>query len=303
MANIYKAGTPQASRALAGASIAFGVFDGVHRGHQAVLARAANGTGRSAALTFDADPDELFNPGSLRKLMTNSARIDALAASGVDTVVVLPFSDRFANLEPDEFLERAFGDNPPSRIVVGTDFRFGRGAAGTVDTLARWGERANCVVEPFELLRIDGKPVTSSRIRALLAKGEVEAATELLGHRYVLEGTVVAGRHEGGNMGFRTANLELPAQLQAIGEGVYAAYATVAGKRAKAAVSVGVAPTFAEQSTATCEAHLLDFNEEVYGQRLSLEFVTWLRPMIKFDSVDELISTVMGNIAWVRDNL
>ena len=158
-------------------------------------------------------------------------------------------------------------------------------------------------VRSHELFEMEGAPITATRIRLLLEDGRIEDANRLLGRRYSLRGTVLAGRGEGADMGFRTANLVVPDILRVLGDGVYAAYALVGGARYKAAVNVGVAASFADRATATCEAHLLDFEGDLYGEEVELEFAAWLRPMRKFDDIDELIATVMGNIQWVRDNL
>ena len=309
---VYKAGEAAGTRALERSVVAFGVFDGFHAGHRFLVERALEDArsrkARSCALTFDEDPDELFRPDSLKKLMSNEARIAALAASGIDDVVVLPFGDRFASMSPEEFLARTFPASLPAAIHLGCDARFGRGASGDVAVLSAWAARRSaetgerCRVAPHELLERDGAPVSASRIRALLADGAIDEANRLLGYAYRFAGTVVEGRRAGREMGFRTANLAVPAMLLAVGEGVYAAYAHVGGQRYKAAASVGVAPTFAE-ATAPCEAHLLDFEDDLYGREIELEFRARLRPMMRFDSVDELVATVMGDIAWVRDNL
>lgn len=304
MANVYKAGTPEAAHALAGSDCAFGVFDGVHRGHRFLIDAALRSPSPvTAVLTFDVDPDELFCGDGFRKIMSNGLRVASLAASGADAVVVLPFTREFAQLSPQDFLRETFGGAAPASLHVGVNMRFGCKAAGTVTTLEAWGEASGCAVVSHDLLLADGVPVTSSRIRALLEGGSIEEANDLLGHPYVLEGAVVEGRHQGRDMGFCTANLMVPPSLRTLGEGVYAAYAQVDGVRYKAAVSVGVAPTFADEATATCEAHLLDFEGSLYGKRVALEFRRWLRPMIAFASVDELVRTVKGNIQWVRDNL
>ena len=296
----------RARAALAGSVCAFGVFDGLHLGHRHLIdktiADALSSGAPSCILTFDRDPDELFRPAALKKLMSNDARLAALRASGVDEVVALPFDEATASLSPDAFLGEVFGKALPKAVHLGRDARFGAGAAGGVATLETWAEPLGCRIVAHELLAIEGAPVTASRVRALLERGRIEQANRLIGRAYCLEGVVVEGRREGREMGFRTANLEAPTSLFAIGEGVYAAYAFVDGARYKAAVSVGVSPTFAE-ATAPCEAHLLDFEGDLYGQPISLEFRAWLRPMKKFDDVDELIATVMGNIAWVRENL
>lgn len=292
---------------LAGASVAFGVFDGVHEGHRFIIGEAANTAreedARSAVITFDIDPDELFAPDRLKKLMTNETRIAKLAELDVDAVVVLPFSREFAAQAPEDFLEACFGGGVPSHIHIGRDFHFGRRAVGNVDSLRAWGAERGMAVHGHELLAEGGRPVSATRVRGLLAEGAVREANELLGRNYALSGTVRPGRGEGADFGFATANLEVEPIMLAIGEGVYAAYAVVDGVRYKAAVNVGVPATFADRSTANIEVHILDFDQDIYGQPIMVEFVEWLRPMRAFDSTDELIATVKGNIAWVKENL
>ncbi len=288
-------------------SCAFGVFDGFHIGHQALIGFAvedAHARGEKAvALTFSIDPDELFRSDELKKLSGNAERIERLAASGVDYVAVLPFDRAFAGKSPEEFLAWTFGSFVPKSIHVGVNFRFGAKASGTESTLRKWGMVHACRVCVHELTCAAGEPVSATRIRGLLAQGKIEEANELLGHRYAVSGTVVSGRGEGAQMGIRTANLDIPQALHVLGDGVYAAYAIVDGARYKAAVNMGVAATFADRATANCEAHLLDFSGDIYGECIELEFVAWLRPMKKFDDVDELIAAITSNISWVRDNL
>ncbi len=307
MAEIYKADATFDGGLFAGASCAFGVFDGIHSGHRFLIEQAretARATGGlSCVLTFDIDPDERFRADCLKKLMSNEARLAALADAGADAVVVLPFTPAFAALSPQDFLQQTFGDMPPAYLHVGCDFRFGAHAAGTVAELAAWGDQAGMQVVSHELALADGQPITATRIRLLLAEGKVEEANGLLGRPYAVYGQVQAGRGEGGDFGFRTANLYIPDQLRAIGDGVYAAWACVDGARYRAAVNVGVPATFADSAKATCEVHLLDFDGDLYGKPLEVQFMHWLRPMRKFDDVDELIATVEGNIAWVRENL
>ena len=303
---LHRAGESFDWRIFAGSSCAFGVFDGLHLGHryligQAVATRPAGG--RSIAITFDIDPDEVFHPDRLKKLMRNADRLAALEASGVDDVVVLTFDERFYTKSPERFLETAFPLGVPAHLHVGEDFRFGARAAGTVETLQEWGRRVGCEIHPHQLVTADGMPITATRIRLLLLDCKLDEATRLLGHPYLLRETVQRGRGEGAGMGFATANLRVKPHDRVLGEGVYAAYAIVAGKRHKAAVSVGVSPTFEAASTADVEAHILDFSGDLVGQDVAIEFVKHLRPMIRFETTDELIATVTSNIQWVRDNL
>ncbi len=283
------------------------MFDGVHRGHRFLIGcareTAAQTGGASVALTFDIDPDEVFHPQRLKKLMTNEERLAMLASTGVDAVVVLPFTREFAASSPEEFLLRTFGGTPPACLHVGYDFKFGARAAGTVRDLDAWGGQGGTRVQAHDLKSEDGAPITATRIRLLLAEGDIQEANRLLGRSYFMTGTVQPGRGEGADMGFRTANLVVEDQLRPLADGVYAAYATVDGARYKAAVNVGVAATFAHTATATCEVHILDFDGNLYGKPMKVEFEHWLRPMKKFDDVSELIATVQGNIAWVRENL
>lgn len=307
VAAIYKVREGFDRGVFVGASCAFGVFDGVHVGHRYLIDRAcetacASG-GRAIALTFDIDPDEAFRPGSLKKLMSNEERLAMLTETGVDAVVVLPFTKSFASLTPFDFLNKTFQGTVPAFLHVGCDFRFGAKAAGTTEELRSWGSGHGMRTCAHDLKSADGEPVTATRIRGLLLKGNVEEAEVLLGRPYSVSGEVEPGRGEGAQFGFRTANLRIPDQLRALGDGVYAAYARVGGERYKAAVNVGIPATFADTAKANCEVHLLDFEGDLYGKRMTVEFKNWLRPMRKFDDLTELVATVEGNIAWVRENL
>ncbi len=307
MAQVYRVDDQFDYALFEGSSCAFGVFDGVHSGHQYLLScaqqTALEQAGRSIALTFDIDPDEIFCPQKLRKLMSNERRLAALSQSGVDAVVALPFTREFAALSPKEFLERTFKGHVPAHLHVGRDFRFGAKAAGTVDDLNAWGAEAGMCINAHHLRSADGEPITATRIRNLLAQHDLDEAAKLLGRRFSLVEEVQQGRGAGTDMGFSTANLVIPVNRRVLAEGVYSAYAVVNGGRYRAAVSMGVSPVFADETDATCEAHILDFNQDIYGQTIELEFVEYLRPMIKFDSTEELIATVMGNIEYVRTSL
>lgn len=306
MAQIYRAEEAFKAGVLNGSACAFGVFDGVHKGHRFIIdfaRKAAEESGcNSVVLTFDIDPDELFRADSLKKLMSNADRIVELARLDVDAVVVFPFSLDFAAQDPQAFLDAAFAGNVPASLHVGFDFRFGKKASGGISQLIEWGSARGMAAYGHELLAYKGAPVTATRIRGLLAEGKIEEANDLLGRGYAVVGRVEAGRGEGRDFGFKTANLHVPDMMKVLGDGVYAAYAHVGGQRYRAAVSVGVAPTF-ENAQANVEVHILDFEGDIYGQDVKVEFTNWLRPMMTFPSIDELIKTVMSNIDWVRQNL
>lgn len=293
--------------ALKGAACAIGVFDGVHLGHRVLIDEMVESSRRSgspsAVVTFDIDPDELFGKDRLKKLQSNEERISMLASLPVDYVAVIPFTREFASLPPEEFLDEVLGGLGVSGVFVGSDFAFGSKAAGDVGLLSRWGDANGVDVSVAGLLEVDGVPAKSTNIRRFLGEGNVCEARKLLGRNYSFEGVVLKGRGEGMQMGFATANLNVPEDRLILADGVYGGYGTVDGVRCKAAISAGVPPTFASRSKDNLEVHLLGFEGDLYGRRLEVEFAEWLRPLIEFESVDELADTVQANIAWIEENL
>jgi len=223
-----------------------------------------------------------------------------LCDSGVDAVVALPFTRDFASLSPEDFLRETFNGHAPAHLHVGLDFHFGSRASGSVADLGEWGAVVGTHIDAHNLKSTDGAPITATRIRKLLGKHDLDEAAKLLGRRFTLVEKVRPGRGEGADMGFSTANLFIKPERRVLGEGVYAAYVTVDGERYRAAVSMGVSPVFKDETDATCEVHILDFSKDIYGEYIEVEFVEFLRPMIKFDSTEELIRTVMGNIEYCR---
>jgi riboflavin kinase/FMN adenylyltransferase len=284
---------------------AIGVFDGLHEGHRFVIGQAVEQAQRlgvsAVVITFDQDPDELFlEPTSQRKLLINEDRIALLATSGVDAVFVIPFNEMFASKEPLEFLNAVIAAHgTPRGIHVGADFRFGSKAHGTVDDLRLWSAERNCEVFAHKLLTDEGLPVTATRIRNALQAGELALANQLLTRPHFLWARVAQGRNLGRELGFPTANLELEEHLVRPADGVYATVVEVDGNLHRAATSVGIPATFAGAS-ATIEAHLLDFEGDLYGRRLKVHFLEYLRPMQSFPSVDELQRMVQTNIEQTR---
>lgn len=294
------------SLGLKGAVCAFGVFDGMHRGHMRLIDNALMDASRRGAecvcLTFDIDPDELFGKAGFKKLMSNRCRISALEDAGFDRVIELRFDEDFARMSPDVFLEKLFADGLPASIHVGSNMRYGHRAAGDVTTLEEWGERNGVEVRATNLLEVDYAPVSSTRIRKLLEAGRVQEANELLGHPYAIRAKVENGRHAGREMGIRTANLFVPQEELPLCDGVYTAYANVEGddREYKAAVSVGVSPTFADVAKSNLEAHILDFDGDIYGKYLTLRFIARNRDMMRFESTEELVEAIEGDIAAAR---
>lgn len=307
MHNVYRCDESFDRSVFSGASCVFGVFDGLHSGHRFLIEQAretAQGNGGAVlALTFDIDPDELFGSESFKKLMANDQRIEALAESGVDGVVVFPFTREFASLDPSDFLARTFGDAAPAFLHVGTDFRFGKAAAGSIVDLQQWGNACGCTICSHALECEGGLPIHATRIRTLLASASLTEANRLLVRPYTLRGEVVRGRGEGGGMGFKTANIITPQERQVLAEGVYACAVELDGCEYGAAVSVGVTPTFKDSSEATTEAHILGYEGNLYGRTIDIEFLEYMRPMMAFENVDDLIAQVTSDIQFVADTV
>jgi len=290
---------------------AIGVFDGVHLGHQSLLAAVtADAIKRDAQpiiVTFDRDPDELFCPDKVHKLLTNEERLEKLEQAQ-HGLLVLPFTRELARLEWQEFLEGLVALLPGLKAIhVGENFHCGARGAGGIAEIGSWGREHKVSLTAHPLFVFEGATVSSSRVRALLAEGEVRTAAELLTRPFVMSGSVVAGAGRGQSLGFATANVEVDGSYAMMGPYVYAAYALLDGKRYKAAVSIGDPPTYSPKSQEfnpfLLEAHLIDFEGSLYGSELRLEFIDKLRPMQRFESQNELITTVKENISWVRNNL
>ncbi len=281
----------------------FGVFDGVHLGHRYIIdktkQRAFEAGKGFYIITFDTDPDGFFKREGFKKIMTDEDRLRALDAMGTDGVVILDFS-KLRELSGKEFLDDILAPNLPDQMDVGRDLRFGKGARSTLDDLMAWGQVHGMNVEGCELFTMDGSPITSTRIRDLLARGCIQDANALLGHPYSISGDVLHGRGEGASFGIKTANISIPEDAFILKEGVYAAIARIEGEAYRAAVSVGVSPTFEEEASANTEVHVLDFDGDIYGRRIEVAFFERMRDMIRFDDVDELIATIKKDIEHVR---
>lgn len=284
---------------------ALGVFDGVHIGHQALvrdavsLARAAGVP--SVVVTFDRDPDQVVTPASaLPQLLTLDDKLSLLLAAGADVVLVMPFTDELAMTPPLVFLDEVLLETmTPVTVVVGYDFRFGHRAEGDVDVLVRYGADHGFSVVAHDLVREGGSPVTSTRIRALVAEGDVAEAARLLGRPHRVTGEVVHGRGEGAELDAPTANLATAPFAALPADGVYAARTHIDGTTYPAAVSVGVPPSFPE-ATDTLEAHVIGFRGDLYGRNVTVEFLERLRPQRAFDDPSDLAEAIRSDIEQVR---
>jgi len=282
-------------------AVTVGNFDGVHRGHAALIAelraRAHSVNGPAVAVTFDPHPIALLAPDRLLPLLTTvSDRAELLRAAGADAVVILKTTSELLSLEPREFLDSVFGERLAARAVVeGFNFHFGRGRAGSTATIADWCRESNLpftVIPPFQW---NGALVSSSRVREALERGDLSTAAELLCRPYRLRGLVGSGAKRGQAIGFPTANLDQPLTLVP-GDGVFAARARLAdGGEWPTAVNIGPNPTFGEQ-VRKVEAHLIGFAGNLYGQPLALDFIGRLRDIRKFGSAEELKSQLHSDI-------
>ncbi len=289
-------------------AVTIGNFDGVHRGHQALVevavrdARVAAGT--AVVLTFEPHPSAVLSPDRAPStLMTVEQKAEALASLGVDYLVVLPFTQALSHQTPEEFARLVLRDALGARgVVVGSNFRFGRGRRGDVATLRRLGETMGYRVHGLDPVFHDGAPISSTRIREALARGAVEAVEELLGRLFVVEGTVVPGDGRGRSLGFPTANLK-PENETLPGSGVYACWCQVDARRdgppVRAVANIGRRPTFGG-GRSSVEAHLLDFTEDIYGHRLRLGLKARLREERRFAGPEELREQIARDVVEAR---
>lgn len=293
------------------AVITIGAYDGVHRGHRAVIAqvqaRAAELGARSVVVTFDRHPASVIRPDAAPRLLTNPAqKLELLADTGVDATVVVPFSAAQARETPVDFVERVIVNALRTQaVIVGSDFHFGHMRQGNITLLREMGERHDFTCEPVVLVpRADGvdEPISSTAIRRALAGGEIETATRLLGRALEVRGTVVTGDQRGRTIGFATANVEIPNGMCLPSDGVYAGlYRRPDGSEHACAINLGRRPTFyvnAEHSL--LEAHLLDFAGDLYGEDAAVTFVAFLRSEKQFAGIDELKTQLKLDVEHAR---
>jgi len=291
--------------------LTIGAYDGLHHGHQAVIAQvralAAERGARSAVVTFDRHPATIVRPESAPKLLTDHVqRMELFAATGIDAAVVLPFDAAQAEESPLAFIERVLVKCLRAEcVVVGDDFHFGRNREGNVALLREIGETYGFDVEPVLLVaREDGvdEPVSSTAIRRALAGGNVTLAAEMLGRPFEARGVVVQGDQRGRLLGFPTANVEVPNRICLPADGVYAGiYERADGSRHPCAINLGRRPTFYEHADSSLlEAHLLDFEADLYGEAARIQFVAFLRSERKFDGIDALVAQLKQDVEHAR---
>ncbi len=299
---------------VSGTAVTIGVFDGVHRGHQSLLSelvREAAGSGlTSAVATFDPHPLEVLAPQKAPKMLTSIVhRLEILEGLGIGVVGVMPFVE-IREMEANDFITEVLSERlRAKRVLVGQNFRFGRGGRGSPETLRQAGPQHGFLVGVMDLLGDSGSPdspesqIASSLIRRCLTEGRTAEAAGLLGRPFEMRGEVTEGERRGAKLGIPTANLEISSRMSIPADGIYAAWAEIDGDRHPAALNIGIRPTFGGGKRLT-EAHLLDFSGDLYGKRMKLCFVgDRIRTEVKFASGDELLSQVERDVEEVRRRL
>jgi riboflavin kinase/FMN adenylyltransferase len=284
--------------------LAVGVFDGVHLGHQALIrglvggARAAGAT--SVAATFDPLPAQVLSQDPPQSTLADAPeRADLLLHAGAQDVIVFTFDKAFSQQSAEGFIKRVINAGDVQRIVVGPDFQFGHGREGSVTALRRLGEQYHFAVTVVEPISLGGAVVSSTRIRQALREGDLITAQALLGRPYSVTGTIVRGEQRGRALGFPTINVSPPSDKLLPHDGIYSTWVTIGNQRYRGATSLGVRPTFGG-GPRKLEAHLLDFNDDVYGEDATIAFVERIRDEVRFDSAELLSTQIARDVEQTR---
>lgn len=285
--------------------LTFGVFDGVHRGHRALLAELA-GVARAAGAravvgTFDVHPARVVDPQHApRALSSAEEKVELLATTGVDDVVLWRFDRAFSELGADEFVERLARTGEVRHVLAGFDLVFGHARGGDIGLLRRLGPRYGFTVGEATELPLGDAPISSSRIRAALETGDVTTANEMLGREYGIRGTVVHGAGRGRGIGYPTINIATPSDRQLPRDGIYAMRVAVGDELIPAAANLGVRPTFETSGERLLEAYLLGVDRDLYGRQVDARFVARIRDELRFDTVEELRRRIARDVEEIR---
>lgn len=279
---------------------AIGKFDGIHRGHQELLARILKKKQYPAAVfTFDPPPAVFFGSGTGgRELTTRAEKRRIFEKIGVDILIEFPLNNGTAATPPEDFVREILVKRMKTALVVaGTDVTFGAGGRGDSALLARYGEKLGYRVEIIDKVCADGREISSSRIREALQAGQMEAVHALIGYPYSVTGTVVQGRQLGRTLGMPTVNLLPPADKLLPPCGVYFSYVSWRGRHYKSISNVGYKPTVSDRRVMGVETYLYDFDEDIYGMEITVNLLKFKRPEMKFDSVQQLMAQMQRDIA------
>ncbi|MCZ6545445.1 MAG: bifunctional riboflavin kinase/FAD synthetase [Chloroflexi bacterium] len=289
-------------------ALTIGVFDGVHRGHQALLRRVIDAARAdnlaAAAVTFHPHPRQVVHPSVQISYLTSlEDRLDHLLATGLDTVAAVTFTSELAQVEAEDFVQTLIEELQLAKLVIGPDFALGRQRAGDPQALARMCDEAGIDLEIIDLIQDDDAKVSSSEIRSALAEGVIDRVNGLLGRRFSLHGPVVLGAERGRTIGFPTANIAVGADLALPAYGVYATICHVEDREYQSVTNVGVRPTIEDDPAVSVESHLFDFEGDIYGRDARIDFVRFLRGERKFDGLDALKEQIARDCDDAREAL
>ena len=285
-----------------------GVFDGVHRGHQEiirVLTAGARADGVPAVVvTFDPHPANVLGRAEIGLLTLPDERAELLASFAVDVIITERFTKELSAVTAYDFMSRLTRHLGVKHLLIGYDFALGKGREGNAPRLTDIGRELGYNVEVIAALSDESGVISSTEIRKLVSVGKVAEAAQLMGHSYFLRGPVIRGDGRGKKIGVPTANIEYPRQKIVPALGIYAGWAQLEDNKYKAAISIGINPTFTpDKQVPSVEAYLLDFDQDIYGEELKIEFVARLRDELKFDSVDALVEQIWRDVEESRNIL
>lgn len=300
---VYR-GLKELPRATRGAAVTIGNFDGVHRGHLKVIGRlkdlARKHRGISVAVTFDPHPQKLFRGEAPPALLTIDAKIERMEEAGIDRLLILKFDHKLSLVEPEDFITGVLVEKLNTKVVVvGSSFRFGHKARGDTTMLRTFGKRLGFECEGVRIAHIGGRSVSSTEIRHALQRGDVSWASRALGRSHFVPGLVIKGKHRGKKLGVPTANLRPEPGICIPAMGVYAGAVSLKKRKKAAALSIGTNPTFGENPV-SIEAHILDFDDDLYGENVEFHFVRFLREQKVFDSPTDLSAQMLKDVEMTR---
>jgi riboflavin kinase / FMN adenylyltransferase len=288
--------------------LTIGVFDGAHRGHREIIQRLVNGAhanGMTAVvLTFQPHPASVLSGQDIKCLSTPDERAELLGSLGVDVVITQSFTRELAALTALEYMSRIEQALGLKHLLVGYDFALGRGREGSPNRLTEIGRELGYSVEVINALSDESGVISSTEIRKLVSTGNVSEAAQLLGYRYPLSGEIIRGAGRGRTINFPTANIDYSNHKVVPFNGIYACWAYLGDEKFMAATNIGLNPTFTpDRQTLSLEAYLLDFDRDIYGRHMKLEFVRRIRSELKFDSVQALIEKIQEDVVKTRELL
>jgi riboflavin kinase/FMN adenylyltransferase len=288
--------------------LTIGVFDGVHRGHREIIRKlttdAHANNAPAVVLTFDPHPATVLSGREIKCLTTPEERADLLGSLGVDIVITQRFTRDLSTATAFEYMSRLKQTLDLKHLMIGYDFALGKGREGNANRLTEIGRELDYSVEVIDALSDESGVISSTEIRKLVGTGNVSEAAKLLGYNYVLSGKIIRGAERGRTLNFPTANIDYPIQKVTPSNGIYAGWAHIGNERFMAATNIGFNPTFTpERKTPSLEAYLLDFDRDIYGQEVKLEFASHIRDELKFNSVEALIEKIHEDVKRTRELL